>query len=315
MIRPIVQLDYGYSYAGYISFPFHIHLLLLDCLYALMIAGTGLTLSLVSGALSHFVPLKSGCPNPPGGASSLASSFNNPMTPSNPSIPSIFCPLNLLLRILVTASCEIPNLRERKARENRSGSRVCRARRPAMAENVSFLVGCHGPWGLCATASGKLGVCGVCCGVGADEDGSVCTGWDGGRSRGRCLAFLDLGGFGRASGASTFSFGAFSPITPPLAPLAVPENLSLGESCLQHPMEDELKPRATPGQSTHTVLCSLDPNEDEAARHEAIVNDFFCGIYRRVQIFWNAKMKSGGFVIDFFFFWHSFFMAISGTTG
>lgn len=29
---------------------------------------------------------------------------------------------------------------------------------------------------------------------------------------------------------------------------------------------------------------------------------FFCGIYRRVQIFWNAKMKSGGFVIDFFFF-------------
>lgn len=41
---------------------------------------------------------------------------------------------------------------------------------------------------------------------------------------------------------------------------------------------------------------------------------FFCGIYRRVQIFWNAKMKSGGFVIDFFF-WHSFFMAISGTTG
>lgn len=29
---------------------------------------------------------------------------------------------------------------------------------------------------------------------------------------------------------------------------------------------------------------------------------FFCRIYRRVQIFWNAKMKSGGFVIDFFFF-------------
>lgn len=27
----------------------------------------------------------------------------------------------------------------------------------------------------------------------------------------------------------------------------------------------------------HTDLCSLDPNEDEAARHEAIVNDFFAG--------------------------------------
>lgn len=205
MIRPIVQLDYGYSYAGYISFPFHIHLLRLDCLYALMIAGTGLTLSLVSGALSHFVPLKSGFPNPPAGASSL----NDPMTPSNPSnpsTPSIFCPLNLLLRILLTASWEMPNLRERKAREKRSGSRVCRARRPAMAENVSFLMGCHGPHGLCAAASGKLGVCGVFCSggvvvVGADEDGGVCMGCGGGRSRGRCLAFLDLGRFGRASGA------------------------------------------------------------------------------------------------------------------
>lgn len=37
-----------------------------------------------------------------------------------------------------------------------------------------------------------------------------------------------------------------------------------------------------PGHSKHTVLCNLDPSEDEAARHEAIVNDFF---------FWERCMK------------------------
>lgn len=293
-----------------LSFSFHIHLLRLDCPYALMIAGTGLTLSLVSGALSHLVPLKSGLPNPPAGTSSL----NNPLTPSSPSTPPTFSPLNLLLRILLTASWEIPNLRERKAREKRSGSRVCRARRPAMAENVSFLVGCHGPRGLCATASDKLEVCGVRCGGGgAGVDGGgggVCTGCGGGRSKGRYLAFFVLGAFGWASTTlASSSFDALFPNTSLLPLLELSENLSFGGSCLQDPTEDELKPRETPGHSKHTVLCNLDPSDDEAARHEAIVNEVFLGrCMKRMYVeILNGEDEEWRFCIPLFFFLLSFF--------
>lgn len=283
-----------------LSFSFHIHLLRLDCPYALMIAGTGLTLWLVSGALSHLVPLKSGFPNPPAGASSL----NNPLTPSSPSTPPTFSPLNLLLRILLTASWEIPNLRERKAREKRSGSRVCRARRPAMAENVSFLVGCHGPRDLCATASDKLEVCGVRCG------GGVCTGCGGGRSKGRYLAFFVLGAFGWASTTWIFSsFDTLFPNTSLLPLLELSENLSFGGSCLQDSTEDELKPRETPGHIKHTILCNLDPSEDEAARHEAIVNGFFWGrCMKRISVeILNGEDEEWRFCIRLFFFAFIFF--------
>lgn len=151
-----------------------------------------------------------------------------------------------------------------------------------MAENVSFLVGCHGPRDLCATASDKLEVCGVRCGsggAGVDEGGGGdFEGCGGGRSRGRYLAFFVLGVFRWASTIWTSSsFDALFPNTSLLALLELSENLSFGGSFLQDPTEDELKPRETPGHSKHTVLCNLDPSEDEAARHEAIVNDFFFG--------------------------------------
>lgn len=68
-----------------------------------------------------------------------------------------------------------------------------------------------------------------------------------------------------------------------------------------------MKPRETPGQSMHTDLCSLDPNEDEAARHEAIVNDFFAGYTMGEECrYFECDDKEWRFCYRLFFL-HSFF--------
>ena len=98
---------------------------------AFVIAGTGLRSFEVAGLVSHLLPAK------------LRSSCWADVTGRASETSKVCLCCQLLRRIRDTPSYEMPNFSAKKALLYVVGSDWCSAFKPAMAENVNFLVGCQ----------------------------------------------------------------------------------------------------------------------------------------------------------------------------